>query len=175
MQDLNVPRTGGKTPEGAPERALLPGYQKDVLQWWHELSNAKNPMEVAQALGGIAGHKLNPAGQIVKGLATGKDALGRPIASKIPDPETHQVPSWYWSYAKYVMQGFIPIPFQQPRLKGTEIGEPERFVGIRPAPEWLQNPRRVEQIMQKKDKKDIKTERYRQQRERAREIRPGVP
>jgi len=174
-QDLNVPRTGGTTPEGAPERALLPGYQKDVLQWWHELSKAKNPIEAGQAVAAIGAHKLNPAGQLAKGFLTGKDALGRDIVSKVKDPETGQLPSWWSAYSKFVLDGFTPIPFQQPRLKGNAIREPERFVGIRPAPEWLQNPERVEAIERKIEKSQMKKERFRTRKQQNREIRPGVP
>lgn len=124
--DLVAPRTGGQTPEGMPERAILPGYEKDVIGYWHA------------PIGELAG-KLSPGVRLGQELATGRDYFGHDLslAPKLS-------PQWFADYAKHVLQGFTPIPFSQERYKGSNIGPAEGFFGPRPAPAYIQDPKRYD-------------------------------
>jgi hypothetical protein len=127
--DMALPRTGGQTPEGAAERALLPGFEKDILGYMHD------------PVGELAG-KLSPAGRLTVEAFTGRDYFGREIA-----PFPKYTPAWFKAYAGHVLQSMSPIPLRQEQLKGTSIGQAERFVGgNRPAPERWQNPMRQEKM-----------------------------
>ncbi len=126
--DLTAPRTGGKTPEGANERALLPGFEKDILGYMH------NPITE------LAG-KLTPAGRLLVDFYTGRDYFGREIA-----PFPAYTPEWFKAYANHVVAAAMPIPMKQEQLKGTAIGTAERYMGNRPAAERWQNPQRQDQM-----------------------------
>jgi hypothetical protein len=142
--DLAFPRSGGVTPEGAPERALLPGYEKDPIQWFKQMQSAYDyakdgDMENAVA-SGIQGTgdwiigRRNAAWQLEEGLRTGKDFFGRQIRDSFYGP--------FRGYAGYVLQAFTPIPLSQETYRGSQIGQAERFSGIRPAPEFIEDPAR---------------------------------
>ena len=126
--DLALPRTGGKTPEGAAERALLPGFEKDVLGYAHDPP------------GEFFG-KLTPLGRLGVEVFTGRDYFGREIA---PFPKF--TPEWFKAYADHVVKAATPIPMKQEQLRGTAMGGAERYMGNRPAAERWQNPMRQEQM-----------------------------
>lgn len=149
VRDLIAPRTGGQTPEGAPERAILPGYEKDPLQWYRALSEAPDVFALPQAASQIATQKLNPMMSTLKGVLLGTDWKGDPIRSQVPDYQTGEVPPGWQDYADFVLDQLTPIVADQPRLRGTAIPGAERFMGIRPAPEFIQNPDRVNEGMRR--------------------------
>lgn len=143
-RDMVAPRTGGKTPEGAPERALLPGQQKDFLQWFRMMQDAPDLFAVPSVLEGYAQNKLNPFAQILLGTFRGTDWYDNPVWQAPPDPRTLEAPPGWESYARFVLNEIAPITTEGPPvLRGTNITTPERFMGLRPAPEWIQNPARV--------------------------------
>ena len=168
LRDLLAGQTGGQTPEGAPERGLLPGYEKDPLQWFNVLSNAPDAFGAAQGIGALALNKLNPMGQIVRGVITGKDWAGNDIRSRIVDPYTGEVPPGWEDYLHFTVKELGPIQFEQPWLRGTNISQPERSLGIRPAPEFIQNPERVETLRAKHEKAMQREERVRLRHHNAR-------
>jgi hypothetical protein len=126
--DLIVPRTGGKTPEGADERSLLPGFEKDILGYMH------NPINE------LAG-KLTPLGRLSVEAFTGRDYFGHEIA-----PFPAFTPEWFKAYGNHVLKSVTPIPMKQEQLKGTAMGTAQRYLGNRPAPERWQNPMRQEKM-----------------------------
>ncbi len=44
------------------------------------------------------------------------------------------------------MQAMTPIPLKQEVLKGSNMGMVQRFMGNRPAPEYIQNPQRFDDM-----------------------------
>lgn len=146
-EDLGFPQSGGTTPEGQPERALLPGYEKDPVQWFHELFKhgdifAPNPQGLVPIMAG----KLNPAMKTIGELATNKNWMNQPITGEQP-----LTPGWFKAYAKHVLEAYTPIPLQQEILKGSNIGRGERFGGIRPAPAYIEDPQRADDQEVKRD------------------------
>lgn len=140
VTDLALPRTGGATPEDAAERALLPGFEKDILGYMHD------------PVGELAG-KLSPAGRLGVEFWTGKDYFGRDIA-----PFPKYTPEWFKAYAGHVLGAMTPIPLKQEQLKGTNMGQAERFMGNRPAPERWQNPERQDKMDTARRVRDLKGE-----------------
>jgi hypothetical protein len=126
--DVMAPRTGGTTPEGVPERAILPGYEKDPLGWY------KDPA------GKIAGMQ-NPLLKAGREMITGRDAFtGQPVVEEFPG-----APPWLAQWGMHILKNFQPIPVQQfqRRLPGSAISVPEQIAGIRPAPAWITDPDRA--------------------------------
>lgn len=172
IRDTAAPRTGGVTPYGQPERALLPGDQKDVEQVYNLFNSAPNYTMWPSALMGYAENKANPLlGDIIKPTITGSYWNGDPIYSQVPDPVTgHPVPGWE-QYADHVMKSYgLPISISniQQTKPGSNIGNLERFLGVRPAPEWLQDPEHTQAAQRRATQFEIR----REERERARGIEP---
>lgn len=126
LNDILAPRTGGDQPANQyrpniPERAVLPSYMKDILGWWNDPT-------------GEPYNKLNAFMKAGHDLWTQHDWRGDPLGN--PDD------SWLWASAKTIIESFTPISFQTAdRTKpGTNIGTGERFMGIRPAPMYLNDP-----------------------------------
>lgn len=127
---MGAPWGGGNTPEGAREHAWLPGY------------NPKEPAQFAHAPFQYFLNKLSPFGQLGGSMMSGKDYAGRDIA-----PEPALTPQWFKDWSKFVLQSFTPIPVrQQQKLEGSNIGTAERWMGIRPAPGWYDDPARSRAI-----------------------------
>jgi hypothetical protein len=74
-------------------------------------------------------------------LATGRDYFGREIAPFAPG-----TPDWFKAYGQHVLGSMVPIPLKNEYLKGTNIPTWQRFMGIRPAPEYIQNPQRFDDM-----------------------------
>jgi hypothetical protein len=132
-KDLVAPQTGGQTPEHQPERAMLPGYEKDPIGWFHD--------PTAKVMG-----MANPAAKLPYEVATGKDSFTQqPIVQDFPG-----APPWLAQWAKHIVQSFEPIPLQQTGkgLPGSALGPASNIMGIRPAPGWLTDPERA-QLLQK--------------------------
>ena len=131
--DLMAPQTGGTTAYGTPERAILPGYEKDVYGWFN------NPSQEAL-------DKISTAPRLLWETLTNQDYRGLPIANP-NDPIYDRVEA----YLKHVAGSLGPISirqqFQQPR--GGGISRVEQAAGIRPAPTWLEAPVAIHGIIQK--------------------------
>jgi len=136
IEDLMAPRTGGVAPgfggKGeVPERAMLPGYQKDVFGWYNDAKQeainkiATGPRLLGETLGAVMGHG---------GSDWRSDPFIRPGAT---------VPEWFGDYLNHVGGSMVPISVKA-ILSGEKIGsaiEPlEAAAGIRPAPSSLQDP-----------------------------------
>lgn len=128
LKDAMAPRTGGTTPEGQPERAMLPGYQKDVIGFAH------SPRDWLEG-------KVSPGASLLKDLfITNNDYFGNKISHA-----SFLSKDWIRDYAKHIGEALTPIPFSQEYLKGTNIGGVERFAGVRPAPAYLEDKKRYDQ------------------------------
>ncbi len=134
-KDVISPRTGGTIPKTQyrpemPERAILPGYIKDVFGW------AIDPKQEAA-------NKIAPGIQMANELIFRKDWRGDPI----DDPELG-VPGWLKASGMSVMNAFTPISTEQMAGKnikqGTAIPGWQRGAGIRPAPMYQQDPKGYE-------------------------------
>lgn len=155
IHDMIAPRTGGTvtyfakdTPEGKayphqfPERAQLPGYQKDPEQWYSALRNAPDYTQIPPAALNIGFNKLSPMWRLGYGVATGKDPFTGTVIRAHPD-----VPGWK-DYANFVLKEAVtPIGIGQlsERRKGTNVSDPERMMGLRPIGQNLAAPESAEQ------------------------------
>jgi hypothetical protein len=127
--DLLAGRTGGKTQSGTPERAMLPGYEKDVYGWFHD------PKQEAI-------NKIATAPRLVWETLANKDYAGHDIADP-RDPLAKRLKD----YGAHVYNSLGPISLKQMtqgEKKGSNITFPERATAIRPAPPWLQEPERIQ-------------------------------
>jgi len=160
--DLITPRTGGTTPEGAPERALLPGEQKEPMRWYSLFQSAPSYEHLPSQIGQYIVGKLNPFWQLMTGIATNRNWAGQPIFSNIKDPEKWDLPSHMGELGNAILEEFLPIGAETSlnltgqTLKGTNISPVERLMGIRPAPEWIQNPERIQGIQDSVERKEIR-------------------
>jgi hypothetical protein len=128
-KDLMAPRTGGFTPKGDPERAEMLSNIKDVYGY---LLNPYGPGQEAIA-------KQSGFAAAVEDVATGKDYRSLPISQ--PD-DARDVPGQSGSVAESLAgtlaDHFVPLVFGKKRI-GSNISNPERFFGIRPASPYLTN------------------------------------
>jgi hypothetical protein len=129
-RDLMTPQTGGTVPgSNQPERALLPGYQKDVYAFGYDF-----PHNVMQE----AGNKMNPGIQTAVDYASNKDYRGLPIFKPEGAKDVPGQPTPMDDFINRV----LPIGIQQmgDRKKGSQIGDAQRFMGVRPAPSYMIDP-----------------------------------
>lgn len=147
-RDLMAPRTGGRdATSGQPERAMTPGYQKDVYAFGYDF-----PHHILDE----AANKLNPALSTGIGLAENKDYRDLPIYrphGATPLPGDNQ------RFLDYLTEQFLPISINQAKQgakKGSNIGTVERLFSIRPAPGYITAPERTERLRQVYGDKDWK-------------------
>lgn len=133
--DAFFPKTGGKDQHGNAQRAILPGYEKDVYGWWDAATNNKGLTRNASSM---AYNKLAAAPRAVWDTLANKDWAGKQIYN--PDDPLHKKMA---DYFHYLQTSFAPIMAKQ--LKGDQnpksaISTAESGVGIRQAPSSIQNP-----------------------------------
>lgn len=146
-RDLMAPQTGGTdVTSGQPERAMTPGYQKDVYAFGYDFPN--NILNESA-------NKLNPGLQTAIQLGTNKDYAGHPIfrpEGAAPTPQDGE------RIRDYLTDQFLPISigqFQQ-KKKGSGISTLETALGVRAAPSYITDPARVEALKQKYGSRDWK-------------------
>ena len=146
--DMLAPRNGTTNDDGSVGRSILPGYQKDPLQWYKEFTS--NPLT---GIGTIMEHKLNPFAQTVTtGLLGGHTWMGTPISSSYRGEGGHSIgtgilpnsnyssanpkapPPWWTAYGDYVAEQVTPIGIEQMNQKAGRLNPLEKGLGIRPAP-----------------------------------------
>ena len=136
-QDMMAPQTGGTdVASGKPERAITPGYQKDVYAFGYDF-----PHHVLQE----SENKLNPFLSTTVGLAQNKDYRGLPIYR----PEGVAPVKGEPGITDYLLEQYMPISFSQFKKGekvGSNIGTAERAASIRPAPSYLTDPKRVQDL-----------------------------
>lgn len=156
IDDAMAGRTGGTAPgfggKGTvDERAMLPGYQKDVFGWLYD------PKQEAL-------NKQSKLLQIIEETISGKDWQGHLIAD--PDADAEQQ---LGQYLGHVIESMVPISVQtvgKGRKTGSELGVPSEMMGIRPAPGYIQDPegtaRGLSRIHKGEYKREQKSERKQQ-------------
>jgi hypothetical protein len=157
VKDLMTPQTGGTVPgSNQPERALLPGYQKDVYAFGYDF-----PFNVLQE----GANKLNPGLQTVTDYAANKDYRGFPIVKPEGARDIPGQPTLMDDFINRIM----PIGIQQmgQAKKGSQIGGVQRFMGVRPAPSYMQDPAKVEANKAKYGTQDWKKRIRADQRQKA--------
>jgi hypothetical protein len=148
VEDPFFPRTGGKAPRSQmPERAILPGYLKDVYSWWHGLTGNEGMTKNAASM---LYNKLSLVPKTVWDTMADKDWSGHQIYNP-SDPSYQKM----GQYLQYVQRNAMPIFAQQLRTqqKGTDITAPEAAVGIRHAPSAILKPQQSEAGTRKANKK----------------------
>lgn len=138
------PGAGGRGE--VPERTMMPGYMKDVFGWYHhpvqELTN-----------------KVATLPRMTKETLTNKDWKDQPIRDPSA-PALDQVRQ----YLKYVYESLGPISVKQllkGNKEGSNISTGETLLGLRPTPQFLQDPKGYEKMMSGVNKRDwTKKERY---------------
>ena len=126
--------TGGKAGgSNEPERAILPGYQKDVLGAWNNIFSPEGTGKISSEVY----NKLAPAVRLGVETLTNEDWAGHPIWNP-----NHPMTQKIREYFQHVGQSLMPIAGQQltQAREGTKIGPVERLLGVRPAPSFVQKP-----------------------------------
>jgi hypothetical protein len=160
-ESLNDVMRGGLTGGTAPsvggrgqvkERAMMPGYMKDVFGWWHD------PAQEAV-------NKVATLPRMVKESIFNKDWKDQPIRDKNA-PTMDQLRQYF----AYVYQSLGPISVKQilkGQKTGSNIGAGETLLGVHPVPSYLQDPEGYDRMMkgirqrdwQKKERGEKKQER----------------
>jgi hypothetical protein len=167
-RDFLAYRTGGvDATSGQPERAMVPGYQKDVYAFGHGLPSrlaklfrdlptnfgavAGDAASVVQRAGSNAGaeigNKANPALRTTVELTTNKDYRGRPIRNT-----RGTVTEQAGQVGGQLLDALMPISvgqLAQGRKRGSNISVGEQAAGVRPAPMYVTAPGMVESIEQR--------------------------
>jgi hypothetical protein len=115
-----------------PERALNPGYEKDVLGWYNDWETE-------------ATNKLARGPALALELLRNKDWRGDPIAN-LQGPADQRLSAYF----QHVLDSVTPISLKtllQGSKTGSNIGPAGRFMGVRPAPSYLQDPEGYERGM----------------------------
>lgn len=156
--DFFAYRTGGVDPAtGKPERAMLPGYMKDVLAW-----SLEGP-------GKEAANKLNPALKSAAELLTNRDYKNQPIrdTNASAGEQAAQV-------GEYAAEQASPIAFgssSKPKV-GSKLTAVERAAAIRPAGRYLTDPEGAKTAQQKRARRDWKAKQRTDARMKAQEANP---
>lgn len=139
MADLALPKTGGRNVYGTEERAILPGYEKDVLGWF------ENPAQEAI-------NKIATAPRLVWEVLSNKDYTGNPIANG-----NESLPVRVGQYAQHVGESLGPISIKnlvKGSPRGSNVSDVERAVAIRPSPAWTQNKRFIDLAIRRRNQRD---------------------
>ena len=137
VADLYAYKTGGRNPDGSPERAMLPGYMRDVLGYLHD------------PLGEIEG-KASTGAHLIYELLTNRDfrnlPIGDPNAGFWSAQQRTKIPSFILAYLQHIADAYVPISMKTRMKAGSHLNLPERLLGIRPAPFYIREPQQLERI-----------------------------
>ncbi len=117
LKDYLFPPTGGKADKrGDMERASMPGYMKDAIEW------STHPFDTAAS-------KIHPLWPLVYDMMNNVQWNGAAITDPRKDLMTNA-----GDYAKFIAEQFEPIAFKQQQNPRSTIGKWENYFGIKPAP-----------------------------------------
>lgn len=139
MQDMILPRTGGKTPQGKPERVMLPGHGREMIQ-------AMTPEPGEAPYSGLvseAGNKIAAFPKHIYEALANEDNLGLPLGGPL-------------DRIGHVAEGFVPFSIGDSNApkKHSNLGFVERRVaGMRPAGMRFTDPERAANKHRKYDVK----------------------
>lgn len=142
IQDILAPKTGGKNPDGSPERMILPGHEKDVVGF------STNPVQEAK-------NKISPFWSIAKQILTASDWTGRSL-----NP-TGTFAGLMRAEGQILLNN-LPISVQnlQQATPGSKLGPISRMLGLRGAPGSIGEPERGRFFEASKAVKDLQTKIY---------------
>ena len=116
VEDLIAPQSGGEdATTGKPERAILPGDEFSVMNFFAQPGESLKDKQAFWL-------------QLGEHLAENADFRGDPI-SLSTDSNLQAVKT----YGDYAAKEALPIFMSQPRKGKSNIGEIQRFLGVRPA------------------------------------------
>lgn len=148
VKDLYAYQTGGTNPDGSSERAMIPGYMKDVVGYLHSPYSE-------------AGGKIATVPKAIAELLSNKDYRGDPIRQA-----GGGIPEWFQNYADFIIKQYTPISLKGSKAPGSNIGGAERVGGIRPAPYYVQNPDREKRFKDMADKKAMYKKKFHDDRDK---------
>lgn len=188
-QDLANPRIGGVDDKGMPQRGILPGYSKDYYQQlkiYQQYRDGGFGRGSRQLLDYIIG-KGNPIAQAA--ITMGREFTD-PIGHKVL-AEPRQALHWpmntqplYNSMPKGMPQALsffegLVRPIIGQSIEGAKadekLGIGERFLGVRRAPSFMENPGKFFGTQQWLDRKDEAAETKRYNKENSARMYPGDP
>jgi hypothetical protein len=159
-EDLVAPRTGGTSPGfggrgEVEERAMLPGYHRDVLGWWND---AKQEAANKFAKGPHMAFQIAQPGGM-------KDFAGNPVVDQSKDAMSQL--GQYFSWAADSISPISVKQVMQGNKTGSNLGFLSSMAGVRPAPMHMQDPEGTKRGMEaiarrdanKKRKADLRRER----------------
>lgn len=114
ITDLYAPRTGGYVGShtgSAPERALLPGPQKEAMQWYLLARATGNFADFWKGVASYGLNKQSPVVRTVEDFFTSKD---------------------FGDLYNHLVATNAPIASQYAPKQGSQIGHGQNFLGIRP-------------------------------------------
>lgn len=138
--DPFFPKTGGTAARSnEPERAIMPGYLKDIHGWWHGLTGNEGLSKNASSQ---LYNKLSLVPRTIWDTMANKDWSGHQIYN--PDDPLQKKMG---QYLEYVHRNMMPIAQQQltKGQEGSNISKVEAGFGIRHAPGDVQTPKKSEQ------------------------------
>src|ERR1700758_4076042 len=152
---LGLYKTGGENYDGSEERAMVPGYMKDVLGYAHD------PLAEVQ-------NKANPALSLGADLIRNQDYRGLPIANPT---ENSTLGERLRERGEFIGEQAAPISIESllHRKEGTNISIPEQLLGVRPAPMYEQNPQTLKALTDKTNTTQWRRKRNADKRARNRE------
>lgn len=144
-------RTGATTPQGADERTLLPGKQKELFDWGKIIATALyDPWKAPKAGYEYLTGKNYSVVQAIRGLISGEDRIGNKIGAQ---------PGGYPAFlAKTLMP--ISINTMADRKNWTGMLPVETFLGLRQVPTFAQDPEQFYKVLEMVDRKEAQ-EQYR--------------
>lgn len=178
IRDVLVPPTDGTLADlQTPERNLMPGYEKDVLQWYKIFQLAPDFTGSFQNSLKYMGNKLNPFWQAWITLGTGQDKIGHYVLNEPHPPfESWGLPPRWGNTLRTIVKEMTPILADQKEMRGSNISRLERYFGFRPASLFDTDPAQAQARMEKEERRRDKVERRRDAREKAKEApAPWLP
>lgn len=160
-----TPWFGGILAKGAQELVMVPGQEKEFLDWakiWlggihggqqHGVAGAL--LEFAKAMGDYGFAGMKPIFSLWKDLYTGKDAIGNDIKLQTG------------GLSRYLSNQFLPLQFgsMADRKIGTAVPQSGTLLGLRPAGTWWNDPQNYWKGRDFQDKKTQKDQIARERRE----------
>jgi hypothetical protein len=137
LMDYYFPPTGNQDAGGQPERRSIPGYMKDVIDYYqHSLRTI--------------GNKLHPLLELIYEMGKNADYYG----GIIYDPSRDNPAG---AYADYLLNQMVPFSWRgMSRLHGQGapmLDQALGFWGIQPAPKSITQPGKAEQFQRREDLK----------------------
>ena len=159
--------TGGVNPDGTPEKAMVPGYMRDVFGYLHDI-----PGSIVDE----AKNKVATVPGLVADLLSNRDYRDLPISQLSQWAIQRGVPGPFMSYLNHVFQSYVPISLKtyQGRKTGSGISTPEAALGIRPAPMYMSESDKYKSMIERR-RRMLDQERQRSDRKQQSQLESNQP